>query len=307
VASSLLSLGEIARLRGDMTAAEQQAREALEITSRMHDVPAFARCLRELGFVALEQGKLDEARYLLTESCERLRSLGDQWAYGRSQYGLIRLNIECRDYGAAWQGCAESLRGVQSGDMLRLVDVAYCIALLLVAVGSEQEALAVLVALDGVPGLYSTLKPALQLRADLEDRLAPAQRAAAVEQVRKKPLLSWLEELCARPPRLPATPRPAPDPPIVPSGALFIAETGAVLSPREVEVVRLLIAGLGNQAIADTLVISLHTAKKHVAHVLEKLGAASRTQAALRGRALGLTPPLPDNSHDTPRNGSIER
>jgi len=293
VASSLLSLGEIARLRGDMTVAEQRAREALEITSRMHDQPAFARCLRDLGIVALAQGKLDEARYLLIESRESLGSLGDQWAYGRSQSALIRLYIQCGDYGDAWQGCAELLRGVQNGDMLRLADAAYCIALLLIAEGSEQEALAVLVALDGIPGEYVTLKPVAHLRADLEDRLVPAQRAAAVEQARKKPLLPWLEQLCARPPRLLAAPRPAPDPPIVPSGALFIAETGEVLSPREVEVLRLLIAGLGNQAIADTLVISLHTAKKHVAHVLEKLGVASRTQAALRGRALGLTPPPP--------------
>jgi predicted ATPase/DNA-binding XRE family transcriptional regulator len=197
IASSLLSLGEIARLRGDLTAAEQRVREALQITSRMHDEPAFARCLRELGIVALAQGKLDEARYLLIESRESLGRLGDQWAYGRSQYALIRLNIQCGDYGVAWQGCAGLLRSALSGDVLRLVDVAYCIALLLVAEGSEQDALTVLIALDGTPGEYATLRPAAHLRADLEDRLVPAQRAAAVEQARGKQFLPWLEELCA--------------------------------------------------------------------------------------------------------------
>ena len=81
--------------------------------------------------------------------------------------------------------------------------------------------------------------------------------------------------------------------PIVASGALFIAETGEILSPREIEVLQMLIGGVGNQIIADTLVISLHTAKKHVASILKKLGVATRTQAALRGRALGLAPRPP--------------
>lgn len=43
-------------------------------------------------------------------------------------------------------------------------------------------------------------------------------------------------------------------------------------------------------SIADTLVISLHTAKNHVASILQKLGVATRTQAALRGRDLGQEP-----------------
>jgi predicted ATPase/DNA-binding XRE family transcriptional regulator len=197
VASTLLALGEIARLRDDLVVAEQTAREALQITSRMHDAPAIARCLRELGIVALARGELDEARYLLTESCESLRSLGDQSAYGRSRYALIRLDIQCGDYGAAWQGCAELLHNAHSDNILRLVDVAYCIAQLLVAKGSELEALAVLIALEGMPGEYATLRPAVHLRADLEDRLVPAQRAAAVEQARGKQFLPWLEELCA--------------------------------------------------------------------------------------------------------------
>jgi LuxR family maltose regulon positive regulatory protein len=71
---------------------------------------------------------------------------------------------------------------------------------------------------------------------------------------------------------------------------VYVTETGETLSPREVEVLRLIIAGAGNQAIADALVISLHTAKHHVASILQKLGASTRTQAALRGRALGLEP-----------------
>ena len=84
---------------------------------------------------------------------------------------------------------------------------------------------------------------------------------------------------------------PLPEP-IEPVG-VTAPGTGEILSPREVEVLRLLMAGASNQAIADTLVISLHTAKHHVSSVLQKLGVASRTQAALHGRALGLAPLAP--------------
>jgi LuxR family maltose regulon positive regulatory protein len=50
----------------------------------------------------------------------------------------------------------------------------------------------------------------------------------------------------------------------------------------------LLAAGMANKQIATELVVTLETAKKHVSHVLAKLGAANRTQAVARARELGL-------------------
>jgi LuxR family maltose regulon positive regulatory protein len=55
-------------------------------------------------------------------------------------------------------------------------------------------------------------------------------------------------------------------------------------------VLGLLAAGQSNQAIAEELVITLDTVKRHVTHILDKLGAANRTQAVTRARALGLLP-----------------
>ncbi len=52
----------------------------------------------------------------------------------------------------------------------------------------------------------------------------------------------------------------------------------------------MLAAGRSNQAIASELVVTVDTVKKHVSHVLDKLGAANRTQAADRARQLGLIP-----------------
>jgi ATP/maltotriose-dependent transcriptional regulator MalT len=62
------------------------------------------------------------------------------------------------------------------------------------------------------------------------------------------------------------------------------------LTARELEVLRLIAAGRSNQRIAHDLVVALDTVKKHVTHLLGKLGAANRTEAAARARQLGLIP-----------------
>jgi LuxR family maltose regulon positive regulatory protein len=63
------------------------------------------------------------------------------------------------------------------------------------------------------------------------------------------------------------------------------------LTPREVEVLRLLITGASNQRIADELTVSVGTVKAHVSHILGKLGAHSRTEGVARARELGLLEP----------------
>ncbi len=60
------------------------------------------------------------------------------------------------------------------------------------------------------------------------------------------------------------------------------------LTPRELEVLQLLAVGLGNKEIASRLAISEHTVKFHVASIMGKLGAASRTEAVTLGIRHGL-------------------
>ena len=62
------------------------------------------------------------------------------------------------------------------------------------------------------------------------------------------------------------------------------------LTGRELEVLAKLAAGTSNQAIAEQLFVTLFTVKKHVGHILAKLGAANRTEAVARARELGLIP-----------------
>jgi DNA-binding NarL/FixJ family response regulator len=60
------------------------------------------------------------------------------------------------------------------------------------------------------------------------------------------------------------------------------------LTPREVEVLRLVVRGQTNQQIARNLLISVSTVKRHIRRISTKLGVSDRVQAAVRAIELGL-------------------
>jgi DNA-binding NarL/FixJ family response regulator len=64
-------------------------------------------------------------------------------------------------------------------------------------------------------------------------------------------------------------------------GASPAATSGSPLTPRELDVLRLVADGVGNQDIAERLHLGLGTVKGHVRDILEKLAASDRTQAAV--------------------------
>ena len=71
-------------------------------------------------------------------------------------------------------------------------------------------------------------------------------------------------------------------------GTAAVPGLAEALTARELEVLGMLAAGRSNQVIASELVVTLETLKKHVSHVMDKLGAANRTEAVARARELGL-------------------
>ena len=69
------------------------------------------------------------------------------------------------------------------------------------------------------------------------------------------------------------------------SGASMLAEH---LTEREPEIMRLISVGMTNQEIAEHLVISVATVKRHITNIYGKLGVSHRTQATARANELRL-------------------
>ena len=107
---------------------------------------------------------------------------------------------------------------------------------------------------------------AVRIVARGEALLAPAVTRAVIEEFARQP---------------PAAARRSPPP--------LLAE----LTPREREVLDLMLSGLSNPEICSRLFISEATAKTHVARILQKLGVRDRVQAVIYGYENGIVVPGP--------------
>jgi two-component system, NarL family, response regulator LiaR len=80
----------------------------------------------------------------------------------------------------------------------------------------------------------------------------------------------------------------------VPAGEPFVPDEskreGLGITPREMEILRLIATGLSNREIADRLFVSENTVKTHSSRLFDKLGAKRRTQAVQIGKTARLIP-----------------
>jgi two-component system, NarL family, response regulator YdfI len=134
---------------------------------------------------------------------------------------------------------------------------------------------AIVVLIDHSPPSFSAEALRAGIRAVLPSDVSPDQLIASLQAVAAGLLIIHPAELNTV---LPAT---AP-------ATQSLPELAEPLTPREREVLQMLAAGLGNKEIAARLNISDHTAKFHVASILGKLGASTRTEAVSLGIRRGL-------------------
>ncbi len=113
------------------------------------------------------------------------------------------------------------------------------------------------------------------VRAILPSEVSPDQLAVALEAAMAGLVVVHPSEITAALPALSAALSP-------------LRELAEPLTPREREVLEMLASGLVNKEIAAKLSISEHTVKFHVASILGKLGAATRTEAVSLGFRRGL-------------------
>jgi len=136
----------------------------------------------------------------------------------------------------------------------------------------QLAGLGVVVLIDGptpdwtAQALQAGVKAILPRDAGMDEILA-AIHAAHAGLVLLDPQV--IQDLAARVPAVPLT--PAQD-----------------LTRREIEVLRMLAEGLGNRQMASRLSISDHTIKFHISSILDKLGAATRTEAVTMGIRMGI-------------------
>jgi two-component system, NarL family, response regulator LiaR len=123
-----------------------------------------------------------------------------------------------------------------------------------------------------------TLTDAIQITADGNSWIDPAIAGIVLQKARQaeQPVPALMEEVTEG----------AAEP-------LAVGENGLVwsdytLTDRELEVLQLIVDGFSNAAIAEQLYISIGTVKTHVRHILNKLCADDRTQAAVRALRAGL-------------------
>jgi predicted ATPase/DNA-binding CsgD family transcriptional regulator len=246
------NLALVARQQGDAAGAVALLERSLALGRRMGQLVAVT--LYNLGDWALRQGESPRAMAYLAEALRESARSGDRRSIVVSLGGLARLAVavERPDVAARLTGAAEALRD-QSDVNISLESQ------------RELERAAELARSSLGAETFGSLA--------MEGANAPPDRATAEA-------LAWVESLPALETNGPPTIAPHPASPVAPGG----------LSPREVEVLRLIAAGRSNREIADTLVISLNTVARHVSNIFDKVGATNRTEAAAFAHHHGLAP-----------------
>jgi non-specific serine/threonine protein kinase len=248
---ALIGLGRAARLQGDPARAAGLLEEGLA-RCRAKDFPRGAgAALRELGLVAWQAGDPAAATARLRESLALRRALGDTPGIAECLEGLARV--------AAGTG--------QPGRAARLLGAA----------GALREAI-------GAP-LPPVERPNWEAtRAAVNAALGNAAAAAAWKAGAALPWAAAVAEALAEEASAQAidwSPRrssPGHAAPTRPAG----------LTPREVEVLRLVAEGLTDAAIAARLSVGVKTVNTHVARVLAKTGCANRAAATAFAAGHGL-------------------
>jgi len=274
---------------GDPAGAARAVAEALRMFRQAGDPLQAGVQLGNLGNFELSAGDLDAARTHLAESLDIVRALN-----ARSDIVYEAFNLGLAEYLGGSPGAAEALFA-ESLDLARRTGMRSSIAYALIGLalaghsgagpgwaarmhGAADQALA---------DLGETLEPLEEQLADLDrQRLRAAMGAEAFEAeyaagrtLDLAQVAHWARhEMQAQ--RAGAQVN-EPD-------AAVPGKAVSVLTPRELEVLKLVAQGLSNHDIAQRLSLSEHTVHRHLANILRKLNLSSRSAAAAWGVRAGL-------------------
>jgi predicted ATPase/DNA-binding CsgD family transcriptional regulator len=268
---------------GDHAGATRDAAEALRLFRQAGDRQHTASMLGNLGNYELSAGDLDAARRHLAESLDIFRAF-------RHRDGIVyqAFNLGLAEYLGGSADAAEALFA-ESLDLARRSGVKALAAYALLGLalaghgGADPGRSARLhgAADQALADLGRVLEPLEARLADLDrQRLRGAMGDASFEA--EYALGRTLDPARAahEVPRAGAT--------VIEPDAAASGEAASVLTPRELDVLKLVAQGLSNSDIAGRLVLSEHTIHRHLANILRKLGLSSRAGAAAWAVRTGL-------------------
>ena len=287
LADALIELAVVKHEADNIDLAEALWTEALDLHRRVGDPLGVDRCQVNLGEVARGRGDFAQAAARYEASLPVVRELGDRVGLGIS---LMNLGAATRGLGeieraaAAYHEALEIQR--ELGNLEHMAYNLYGFAGLALDRGRDEQAARLLgaaAALAEATGAVVERVDRDQVDRDVAEvrtRLGEPAFAAAWAAGRALPLADAVAEALA-------AAEAAPAPPGRPAAALGLTE-------RELEVLRLLVAGRTDREIAAALFIGRRTAEGHVANILAKLGVGSRTAAAAAALAAGIVAPAAD-------------
>jgi LuxR family maltose regulon positive regulatory protein len=286
LAVALAALAWIRQAQGDPDGARAAMAEAERALPDPGLVDLFNPAPAQAARLALAQGRVEDAARFVRD-----RRLGpeDEPGYPREREYLVLARVLAQEAPQRAVGLLERLHALAAaqGRTGSVIEVRTLQALALDAGGDRAgalQALAEALALGAPEGyLRVFLDEGPPMAALLRELLAGRrqQQVALADAVPREYLARLVDafEQAGLPIRPPTS-----------RGGMVVAGLVEPLTARELEVLELLAAGAPNRAIAEQLVVTQETVKKHLSHLFDKLGVANRTQAVARARQLGLLP-----------------
>jgi predicted ATPase/DNA-binding CsgD family transcriptional regulator len=287
---ALVRLARACYLSGaDPVRTRSLAEQAFALSREVDFKQMTANALSLLGLLALQRGEETLAHAHLEEELRLQTELWHQYGIAWAMYDLAGLPLAQRNYASARPLYEEGFqRAMAVGDKLLVASCLEGLAAAVVGLGMVDRSNADMVGAIQVWGTAASIReaigapiPAVQ-RAAYEHSLDQA-RARVSEQAFRS---AWEKGRSITPEEalashttssMSAPPLSSPAPTAVPPTQPVTYPDG--LTPREVEVLRLLAQGMTNHQIAERLVVSLPTVKTHVASIFNKLGVNSRSAA----------------------------
>lgn len=315
LASYIYHRGKLAFRRGDLPRAEQALRESLALSREIKFKACELWCLSELGLVLCEKGDPAEANKVLEEGLELSRQAGDltetSWVllgqgvaalithdYDRARATLqeaVQLRRQLREYNLStietleWLATAEARIAVATDDRRQTSDDEPQAARQPLLATEQRKAHARRAVL--LFGVSDARRKVVEAVTSPVWRPIHARSLGSAQEVLGKQAFSeaWtagqtlaFEDACALAVQtIGEGQRTADDDSISTARRpLSVIPDDHELSVREIEVLRLITAGLTNKEIADRLIISPRTVQAHLYRIFSKLDVTTRTAAS---------------------------